>query len=63
MYRAGGPALLFKRLATLRTDAALFDGVEALRWTGPTDRFADWTGQADAPKLLDRARQAIQAIG
>ena len=28
-------ALLFKKLATLRTDAALFADVEELRWTGP----------------------------
>ena len=31
-------ALLFKRLATLRTDAPLFDDVDALRWRGPTRR-------------------------
>ena len=30
-------ALLFKNLATLRTDAPLFDDVEELRWRGPTD--------------------------
>lgn len=29
-------ALLFKTLATLRTDARLFDDVEELRWHGPT---------------------------
>ncbi|MEP6636694.1 MAG: 5'-3' exonuclease H3TH domain-containing protein [Acidobacteriota bacterium] len=29
-------ALLFKNLATLRTDAPLFDDVEELRWVGPT---------------------------
>jgi len=29
-------ALLFKRLATLRTDAKLFRSVGALRWRGPT---------------------------
>ena len=32
-------ALLFKTLATLRTDAPLFDDVEALRWRGPTPSF------------------------
>jgi 5'-3' exonuclease len=52
-------ALLFKRLATLRTDAALFDTVDALRWNGPTDRFAKWTELAQAPKLLERGRLAI----
>jgi hypothetical protein len=29
-------ALLFRALATLRTDIALFDDVDQLRWTGPT---------------------------
>ncbi|HEX3070790.1 MAG TPA: 5'-3' exonuclease H3TH domain-containing protein [Thermoanaerobaculia bacterium] len=33
-------ALLFKNLATLRTDAPLFDDVEELRWQGPTSSFA-----------------------
>jgi len=33
-------ALLFKKLATLRTDAPLFNDVEELRWRGPTAEFA-----------------------
>ena len=32
-------ALLFKRLATLRVDAPLFEDVEELRWQGPTAGF------------------------
>ncbi|HEX6084990.1 MAG TPA: 5'-3' exonuclease H3TH domain-containing protein [Thermoanaerobaculia bacterium] len=32
-------ALLFKRLATLRVDAPLFEDVETLRWAGPTPSF------------------------
>src|SRR5207245_2292109 len=32
-------ALLFKVLATLRTNAPLFADVEALRWRGPTEAF------------------------
>jgi 5'-3' exonuclease len=51
-------ALLFKTLATLRTDAKLFTGVEALRWRGPTPAFAAWTERAAAPRLLERARAA-----
>ena len=34
-------ALLFRTLATLRTDIALFDDVEQLRWMGPTPVFAE----------------------
>jgi 5'-3' exonuclease len=33
-------AVLFRTLATLRTDIALFDNVEQLRWNGPTPAFA-----------------------
>lgn len=33
-------ALLFKTLATLRTDAKLYDDVDKLRWRGPTAEFA-----------------------
>ena len=51
-------ALLFKRLATLRTDAELFDDVEALRWRGPTAAFASRTEAAGAPKLLERCLRA-----
>jgi 5'-3' exonuclease len=48
-------ALLFKRLATLRTEASLFTDVESLRWRGPTDAFSAWTDTIKAPKLLERA--------
>ena len=56
-------ALLFKRLATLRSDVPLFRGVDALRWRGPTDSFAAWTERANAPRLLERALAAIAATG
>ncbi|HZF73896.1 MAG TPA: 5'-3' exonuclease H3TH domain-containing protein [Gemmatimonadaceae bacterium] len=35
-------ALLFKNLATLRTDAPLFADVDELEWRGPTPAFAEW---------------------
>jgi 5'-3' exonuclease len=47
-------ALLFKRLATLRTDAPLFTDVEALRWRGATDAFARAAEQIGAPGLITR---------
>jgi 5'-3' exonuclease len=55
-------ALLFKRLATLRSDAPLFDDVEALRWRGPTPAFAPWTERAGAPRLLERCVKAAAAV-
>jgi 5'-3' exonuclease len=48
-------ALLFKNLATLRTDAPLFRDVEQLRWRGPTAAFASWTKRMEAPRLLERS--------
>jgi 5'-3' exonuclease len=50
-------ALLFKKLATLRTDAPLFQDVEELRWRGPTDGFGAWTERLGAPRLLERSRR------
>ena len=39
---------LFRDLATLRTDIALFDSVEDLRWRGPTPAFVDVAQRFDA---------------
>jgi 5'-3' exonuclease len=47
-------ALLFKNLATLRTDAPLFKKVETLRWRGATPAFAAWAERMKAPRLLER---------
>ena len=47
-------ALLFKTLATLRTDAPLFDNVDALEWRGATPAFAEWTARIGAPRLTER---------
>jgi 5'-3' exonuclease len=55
-------ALLFKRLATLRTDAPLFRDVDELRWRGPTDAFAAWTKRMEAPRLLERCQKAQIAL-
>jgi len=55
-------ALLFKRLATLRTDAKVFTDVESLRWRGPTDLFGAWTERIGEPKLLERALAAQAAV-
>ena len=47
-------ALLFKHLATLRTDAPLFHDLEEVRWRGPTDAFAGWAERIGDPRLLTR---------
>jgi 5'-3' exonuclease len=51
-------AVLFKNLATLRTDAQLFDNSETLRWRGATPGFAAWADRMEAPRLLERCEKA-----
>ena len=41
-------ALLFRTLATLRTDIHLFDDVDQLRWSGPTPDFDAMGARFDA---------------
>jgi len=41
-------ALLFRTLATLRTDISLFDDVDELRWNGPTPTFSDLAARLDS---------------
>jgi len=48
-------ALLFKKLATLRTDARLFGDVEELRWRGPTEAFRELAARLGDARLLPRA--------
>jgi 5'-3' exonuclease len=55
-------ALLFKRLATLRTDAPLFNDVDELRWRGPTSSFAGFTQKMGEQRLLDRANAAAAKV-
>jgi 5'-3' exonuclease len=43
-------AFLFRDLATLRTDIAVFDAVDDLRWSGPTPTFRDLAARLDAAR-------------
>jgi len=47
-------ALLFRTLATLRTDIALFNNVDQLRWNGPTPAFAALAARLDAARTETR---------
>jgi len=51
-------ALLFKDLATLRTDAPLFRDAAELAWRGPSPAFAAWTNRLGDARLLERVRKA-----
>ena len=53
-------ALLFKDLATLRSDARLFSSVDELRWRGPTDAFPSVATQIADDRLLERCLRAAR---
>ncbi len=50
-------ALLFKKLATLRTDAPLFNNVDELRWSGPAQGFGALCTDMQADRTFARARK------
>jgi 5'-3' exonuclease len=50
LCRERDQALLFRRLATLRTDISLFEDVDQLRWNGPTAAFDKIAARLDAAR-------------
>jgi len=56
-------ALLFRTLATLRTDAPVGASVEPLEWTGPDGSFQSVAGDLGDPGLAGRARRAADQAG
>jgi 5'-3' exonuclease len=55
-------ALLFKNLATLRSDACLFRDIDELRWRGPSEGFAAYAQQMGEARLLQRCLKAESMI-
>ncbi|HUR00225.1 MAG TPA: 5'-3' exonuclease H3TH domain-containing protein [Gemmatimonadaceae bacterium] len=51
-------AILFKTLATLKTDAPLFSDVDEIEWKGPTPGFKDWGSRIDNARLMTRCEEA-----
>jgi len=49
-------ALLFRTLATLRTDVPVFENVDELRWNGPTERFKPMAAVFDAAATVTGER-------
>jgi 5'-3' exonuclease len=56
LVREREQALLFRTLATLRTDIALFDDVDQLKWKGPTPSFDAMAARLDAAITEKRRR-------
>lgn len=63
LFNEHDSALLFRRLATLQTDIALFDDVEQLRWKGPTPTFALLAARLDAAVTEKQAAVPRPTIG
>jgi len=55
-------AQLFKNLATLRTDAALFRDVDELGWRGPGADFTKLAQRIDSERLVERSEKARLAL-
>jgi 5'-3' exonuclease len=55
-------ALLFRRIATVETDAPISESIDDLRWTGPPDpaAFAALCDRLGASRLVERAAQVTQ---
>jgi 5'-3' exonuclease len=51
-------AILFKNLATLRTDAPLFADVDEIEWRGPTPAFSDWAKRMADDRIQARCDKA-----
>ena len=51
-------ALLFKHLATLRTDAPLFSNINKLRWAGPTESFEATAAMIGDSRIAARVTKA-----
>lgn len=56
-------ALLFRDLATLRTDAPLFASVDELEWRGPLPEARAVAEKMGATELLTRAERARSTLG
>jgi 5'-3' exonuclease len=50
-------ALLYRKLATLRLDAPVFDSLDELRWTGPRPELAALSQRIQAPNVLAVAEE------
>jgi 5'-3' exonuclease len=58
LFASWTDALLFRTLATLRTDVPVFDSIDELQWSGPHSNFDEWCRRLNAPDLIRRVRSA-----
>ena len=60
LFGAWDDALLFRRLATLRTDAPVCEDANDLIWLGPQDGFKDYCRKLKSDTLLKRANSLFK---
>ena len=58
LFREWDKALLFRKLATLRTEIVMFDDVEQLRWRGPRPAFAALGARMDTAVTEEKRTRA-----
>jgi hypothetical protein len=57
-------AMLFRTLATLRDDAPLFDSVDDLLWSGPSEAFPALAARLDAAMpVTNGSRRPVRSVG
>ena len=62
LCREWDSAVLYRRLATLRTDISLFEDVDQLRWSGPTPAFDELAARLDGARTESRRRIARRSV-
>jgi len=62
LFDAWNDALLFRTLATLRTDAPVFERVDELCWQGPRPEFEEHSRRLKSDELFARARSAKSKV-
>ena len=58
LFNSWDDALLFRKLATLRLDAPVFELVDDLRWSGPRPSFEELCRVMGSTDLFGRATSA-----
>lgn len=62
LFSGWDDALLFRKLATLRLDVAVFNSLEELRWQGPEPEFERFCGRMKAETLFTRVMAAASIL-
>jgi 5'-3' exonuclease len=62
LFASWDDALLFRKLATLRMDAPVFDDLEELRWKGPRGEFEGMCRRIRAEGIFRRAVEAGKKV-